>query len=182
LFKQNIVNLAQSNLLDYEPLQNFAYHHVLQESEFLKNNQYYQDIKQQVILSNENQHPYTLRKEMDELVEILATDPDKFFPIAYKKYGHNQIPMFVHIDISKFEELIWKLSNSDLFSITAFIANRYDSENFNKWYLDEKSNLQKLRNLLNKHINEKNNNPQSLQCYLVSELRDKINEVINKIK
>ena len=83
---------------------------------------------------------------------------------------------------SKFEKIIWKLSNSNLFSLRCFIANRYDSENFNKWYLDEKPNLQKLKNLLDKHINEKNNNPQSLQCCLVAELRDKIDEVIKKIK
>lgn len=182
LFKQSIANLAQNNLLDYEPLEDFAYNHVLKESDFLQENQYFQDVKQQVILSNKNKHPDTLRKDMDELVEILATDSDKFFSIAYKKYQHTQMPIFLYIDIFNFEKLIWKLSNSNLFKLRCFIANRYDSEYFNKWYLDEKPNLQKLKNLLDKHINEKNNNPQSLQCCLVAELRDEIDKVIKKIK
>ncbi|MEL6987312.1 MAG: hypothetical protein AAGK97_05730 [Bacteroidota bacterium] len=181
IFQQSIGILNRQNLLNYEPLYIYAYNHVLSDPEWLKQNQYYLEIKRQIEEINDIKHPDTLRRSIDELINILEADPDKFFKFVYKNHKHTQETIFEYINVFKFKDVILQLSNSNLSSLTCFFKHRYNSECINKWYLNEKANLQKIKNLLDADINNMSDDTLSLQDYLVSELRDEIDNVIKSL-
>ena len=180
LFEKSIKNLSISQQLQYEDIEGFGNNYILDDPEYLQNNNEYKKIKNLIInLNNENKMKIHTQNG-NRLINLLSTNPDEFFT---KKKSEPTTPIFDSLDIIKLHDILWKLSNYNLNRFRYFIIRKHDFTNPKRFLSSDKKPLESLSNLIKAKLqnNSANNNTQTLNCYLIAELADEIDKVIEKL-
>ena len=109
----------------------------------------------------------------EELIELLLSDPKKFwfrvFPSNTPEKTYSDVPIFKYVDPKIFLEAIIKLRNKDKVYVQYAFKDRYDYSYTISKLLDEKPFLLKLDKLLLEYISNLSNKPSGVRLKQIRE-------------
>ncbi|MBE2918678.1 hypothetical protein HPK02_07170 [Anoxybacillus flavithermus] len=129
------------------------------------------EFKNRIITINQELWEEKQSRQVQELMEYLRTDFDKFLVEMQDKYCY--IPVFSYYNIDELFESIVVLSNPDIVSMIQLIKKRYKLVGDLKLYLDL-DNLKLLRDKINEYVSGKDI---TLKLSLLRDLADTIEKV-----
>ncbi|PEJ12119.1 P-loop NTPase fold protein [Bacillus toyonensis] len=134
-------------------------------------------IKDEIIKINNKLKIKKEQKNVKELVQLMQTEPYKFYLRVKESYA--SVPFFVYCNVDELHKNIIKLSAFDIKDIIWLIDNRITLVSGNSELLKELPNLLELKCKL---IDEINFDKMTLRLALLKELIEKIDEFEDKIK
>ncbi|MEM8721593.1 MAG: P-loop NTPase fold protein [Cyanobacteria bacterium P01_G01_bin.39] len=156
IFKQANAKIFNQNLLQAVNFSDFRISHIIDDSDSLKDNLLYQQVKKQIINLNNAQYNRVIKQEAIELINHLDTEPKKFFKIIREKYEYSAESIFAYMNIFQLEKAIWSLDNSNLRSFNYLFTKISRSNRIIGSNQNDLSNLKKLKRLLERRVQPEN--------------------------